>query len=133
MGMTEYKVGDKLRPKTTSSYASGEVVSIGRVGGVASYWVRYTYTTGVEGFLTFREHAMDRTWELAPQFFEVGKVYRFKDEPGVTHKVLDIYQVDNPLGEDERVAAVAVATNSSGKQYIHTLVVRSFNYMETVR
>lgn len=73
-------------------------------------------------------------YSVKPEFFQVGKTYRLNKSASATAnlRVLDIYEVENPDDEDDRVAAIALLTRANGKQWITQLSPSQFKFYQEV-
>lgn len=128
------KVGDKLKFVAGAGnlriYDSAEVKSIGEAEGEDYAWLLVKRPSGVESLLTFDEAFVRDNWELVPDFFVKGEVYKYTTGYGETFfAIKEVYELDNPTSEWERLFATAEATNGKGKKWITVLDVASFNSM----
>ena len=135
--MTDLKVGLKLKPTMSSmfrlTFSEAELIQRTEHNGSTYWWAKATALSGIVTLETFSAQAL-ALWEPVPTFFQVGKKYISVN--ATTHyakyKVLDVYEVDNPESEADRITAVAKITQSDGREYISTLGVSDFARMKEV-
>lgn len=135
--MTDLKAGVKLKPTMASTFrltfTEIELVTSAPFKNSTYWWAKATALSGITTLETFSAQALTH-WEPVPTFFQVGKKYISAN--ATTHyakyKVLDVYEVDSPCMEADRITAVAKVTQSDGREYITTLGKSEFGRMKEV-
>ncbi|UVD39737.1 hypothetical protein SEA_ROSEPHARIE_74 [Streptomyces phage RosePharie] len=111
-----------------------EIVSSTRSDGVTQYWVRMTDRNNITTLNTLNLGTLRRGWERKEKFFKAGVEYRFahvsKFSVHDTYKVVELYQIDDPLTPGHAQAAFAVGKDGmTGRQYGTSLTLSDFEKM----
>ncbi len=128
MADNRLRVGVKLTPKSGSgwglTYTEVELIKSADKDGYTFWWTSATYTDGSVKFETFLDDAL-KNWDVKQDFYRIGETYDTRSDASFT--VLDVYEVDNPELEDDRIMAVTRWTRSDGTQFIEVLPRSSYS------
>jgi hypothetical protein len=127
----DFKVGDKIRyvgKGHMSSYGDVVVRGVFEEAGVSSrIWISFEQDGNRDTISIFDLNL----WEKVPEFFQVGKTYKPKSGD-YTVKILEVYEVDNPETEGDRITAIGRVTRPDLTQYITMYGSWEFKYYTEV-
>ncbi len=145
MKLEQVKVGAYIQirdfdPVWNRQYRTAQVMAVHRPANPSDteqVWIRfYEEKNGEKKTLAYDTRSLlniTAKWELVPQFFQIGKTYVFNGSTqGNKHTVLDVYEVENPASERERMVAVLRVEDTDGYQYITTGIPFDFERMHEV-
>lgn len=145
MKLEQVKVGAYIQikdfdPVWNKQYRTAQVMAVHRPSNPSEteqVWIRfYEEKNGQKKTLAYDTRSLlniTAKWELVPQFFQAGKTYVFNGSTsGNKHYVEDVYEVDNPASERDRLAAVMRVTEPDGMQYMTMGVAFDFERMHEV-
>lgn len=140
--MTKFKVGDKIRfvgdaDDRRQDYKNVKVEAVFNVGapgkkGDYRIWISFDIDGRRDTATIFPGSTLDEAWELVPPMFQVGKTYRSKGGTR-TIKILEVFEVENPTTEEDRITAVSRVTQADGGQYIYVHGAWECKYYEEVK
>lgn len=130
------KKGDRLVPKGDSTWAlswtEAEVLAVETVNGTEQAWLKLKPKNGFSTLHTLTVDGLRKSWERKPTFYKIGESYTWQRvyiNPE-TFKILDVYQVENPIAPGDKLSAFAICTDAYGKQYGTSLNASDFSRMK---
>jgi hypothetical protein len=132
----EFKVGDYF----TSKYDSA-IIKKGQIVGEHHDRVSWIiqiieYNDGRLAYgdmLTVRfKSSMNNLYLGAPEFFEIGKSYKYEYKSSPSFKVLEVYYNDNPQHEYASKQALAITTFPTGESSMTILDLDAYKSVEEV-
>lgn len=128
--------GKKYKPKPTSGYWSwvGDVrlITSTTLKGEVYWWVEMADKHGGSTLETVRGLALKEQFEPVPDFFKVDRTYRFIGNTKTTYLVKEVYQVDKPATDYDKLSATLLATDPDGRSYITLGNPEDFKRMQEV-
>lgn len=132
------KVGEILVPIKGSSwdltgYTQAELISSATIHGAEQWWCKVIGKNGTT-MTTFSTRLLRRGWVRRERFFKIGSTYKFNNRvTSDTYKILDVYEIENPLYSSNATSAFAVAKDRmTGRQYGISLSGSDFDIMVKV-